>query len=1308
MKKIIFFNDWGDSPAVALERYKRQTPLGDGVWNDIVGVSEIEEADYFIVFDGFPSNELFEKIPLEKVLFFQREPRVIKNPNPYFENALFYGIYENHHHLATWQLVEDFKILQKRTPKKTKLLSTIVSGKAFTYGQKKRLEITKKISEITDILDIYGKGLSYEEFGNAYKGELNYNGICKIRGLEDYKYSLAFENSSYPNYFTEKIIDPILMYAKPIYWGAENIWEYFPEDAFSYVDIFDENAIDQILKEIEKPINYEALKKARELILFKYNLWPAIENVLKNLEGKNKVYMHEKYFSQISQDKILDEELFKGKRNGFFVEVGATDGLHFSNTLFFEKYRNWKGICIEPNPIEFKKLLNSGRTCIPENVAITSHEGKADFLAIDGYGKGLSGIIDNYDERHISRIQIETQNTQSQKRIVKVKTLPLSSIFEKYKISEVDYCSIDVEGSEYEVIKSIDFTKVYIKCFTIENNYGIEKISDFLKSKGYVHWKTVEWDEVFVHKSFLEEIEGKTYYNEEEIRKVIKPHFANLLNLKEGAIFRKFYAKELVNSKRIDPLAKYVYVKFREENIVSEWGKEVYLEHMRAFNEFVEGDGSGKKGIDAFVNSFEKLIDSLKENGFNENVSVLPVSEKKELIEGSHRLGAALYLGIDVPTLMFKNNGWVYDYNFFKSRNLAQHYLDYLALQYLRFNKNLKIALLFPAAEGNEDKVKNILKAHGDIYYEKEILLSKTGAELFLTQVYHNEEWLGTIENGFLGAKDKARYCFNGNSSLRVYLFEKRSEIDLRELKEEIRNIYGIGKHSIHINDSFEETERLANILFNQNSLNFLNYAKLRNFKNFWELFNYLQNKVKEKNIDVEKFCLTGSALLAIFGIREANDLDYISFNDEKIDFGNDKISNHYTEKKYYPTSFDDIIFNPQNYFFFNGIKFASIKVIKKMKQKRGEEKDIRDVKLITNLRENNKELKYYLSHAEIFTEKNELEKAFNLLTYLDLIYPNNSLVKNNLAVVELLKGNKEKFYENILDALIINPNNKIARENYLTQLSTEQNPYGFAASPFPLVSVIIPLYNQGEFLPDAVKSVVNQTYPYWECIIVNDGSTDNSEEVAESLIEQYPDYNIKLLNKKNGGLADARNYGIERSSGDFILPLDSDDMILPEMLKKTVSVLLANKDVSIVGTDTLRFGEVNNSYQTQGLNIDVIKYLDTLNYCSLYRKEVWKQVGGYNKNMVYGYEDWDFWISCAEKGFKEKKVPEYLFKYRIRKNSMLTHSQKNDNILKARIILNHPKLYNEQEKEFARRVLKGLDQNTLSNKEKLLLNEIQ
>ncbi len=241
-----------------------------------------------------------------------------------------------------------------------------------------------------------------------------------------------------------------------------------------------------------------------------------------------------------------------------------------------------------------------------------------------------------------------------------------------------------------------------------------------------------------------------------------------------------------------------------------------------------------------------------------------------------------------------------------------------------------------------------------------------------------------------------------------------------------------------------------------------------------------------------------------------------------------------------------------------------------------------------------------------------------------------------------------------------------------------------------PLVSVIVPCYNLAQYLPETVESLVKQTFTDWECIIVNDGSTDNTSQVAREIIAKYPDKRIYLLEKENGGAADARNFGIRHSKGAFILPLDADDILHPNFLEKTVDVLINCNWIHLVYTDYVEFGAWNKYVQTGDWNPQRLLFQNILCYCCLFRKEVWKAIGGYNPTMP-GYEDWDFWIGCAEKGFTGLRIPQVLFFYRIRENSKYhSRSIKRDKELKAKIILNHPTLYSKIHLMWAKAVISG------------------
>lgn len=231
-----------------------------------------------------------------------------------------------------------------------------------------------------------------------------------------------------------------------------------------------------------------------------------------------------------------------------------------------------------------------------------------------------------------------------------------------------------------------------------------------------------------------------------------------------------------------------------------------------------------------------------------------------------------------------------------------------------------------------------------------------------------------------------------------------------------------------------------------------------------------------------------------------------------------------------------------------------------------------------------------------------------------------------------------------------------------------------------PKVSVIIPCYNYGRYLTDAVESVLHQTFQDFEIIIVNDGSTDDTELVAKSLIERYNKHRITFINQSNSGQpAISRNNGIKVSKGEYILCLDADDKLAPTMLEECVAILDENSDIAIAYTDRLDFDGVEEVVQAGEYDFEKLKYQNHISYCALYRREVWEAVGGYRTNIV-GSEDWDFWIAAGAKGFRGKRIPKPLFMYRRHDTGLFQYSLPNMKFVKAQIILNNSQLYNEKE----------------------------
>lgn len=205
------------------------------------------------------------------------------------------------------------------------------------------------------------------------------------------------------------------------------------------------------------------------------------------------------------------------------------------------------------------------------------------------------------------------------------------------------------------------------------------------------------------------------------------------------------------------------------------------------------------------------------------------------------------------------------------------------------------------------------------------------------------------------------------------------------------------------------------------------------------------------------------------------------------------------------------------------------------------------------------------------------------------------------------------------------------------------------------IVSIVIPAYNQAQWLPEAIQSALNQTVPC-EVIVVDDGSTDNTFEIAQ----KYP---VRLLVKENGGLSNARNMGISVATGEWILTLDADDKIASDFVEKC----LQYKDkYDIIGTGQEEFGDSNNKtiFKTNPTLQDFVQN-NQINCCSLFRKEIWEKIGGYDEEMKLGYEDWDFWLRSTKSGYKVVTVPEHLFFYRKHGVSMVTNAIKNHNQIK-------------------------------------------
>lgn len=200
-----------------------------------------------------------------------------------------------------------------------------------------------------------------------------------------------------------------------------------------------------------------------------------------------------------------------------------------------------------------------------------------------------------------------------------------------------------------------------------------------------------------------------------------------------------------------------------------------------------------------------------------------------------------------------------------------------------------------------------------------------------------------------------------------------------------------------------------------------------------------------------------------------------------------------------------------------------------------------------------------------------------------------------------------------------------------------------------PLISVVIPCYNDGIYLPETLAHLKKQRLKDFEIIIVNDGSTD---ETTLKILKELDAGNITVLHKENGRMSSARNYGVKHARGTYIAALDADDYFDPSFFDKAVAILNTDKNIAVVTSYIQLFGEFRIVAKPRGGNENNFLFSSQCPACAMVRKQCWDEVGGYDEKMIYGYEDWEFYIRITQRGWVIQVIPEKLLFYRQTKKS--------------------------------------------------------
>ncbi|MBR74480.1 MAG: hypothetical protein CL872_06050 [Dehalococcoidaceae bacterium] len=420
---------------------------------------------------------------------------------------------------------------------------------------------------------------------------------------------------------------------------------------------------------------------------------------------------------------------------------------------------------------------------------------------------------------------------------------------------------------------------------------------------------------------------------------------------------------KLITKNRIDIVIGIEYVDFYENKYNTEFFIDLHIEHKRAFNGLKEKEYTGKK---QHLERFNTIINGIKDKQTNtEPIPVYKYKDEYWVIDGFHRSSILSYYNLnknlEIESYQIAPHHGYYPTNiyFFKNKNYDVKYCNYIMYSFLKnYQKDFHCIILFPNDKILPKNLLNEIEEH--IIYDIDIIIDNFKNNFknnFIQLLYYTEEWCKTG-----GYKDKSSPCFNNGNKLKVYFIEKKELNILVDLKKKIRNYYNIGNDSIHIPDTQKECDTLLDLL-NYNTLSFIDKTPSLyiNFPNFNKLFEKLKQFCKENNIDTKKICITSSSVLSVYGIRDCGDMDL--FIDKKYIniFKNTDFDNHnkYTIDKHYSKHFEDIIYNPDNHFYFQEIKFCNLSIIldykkyrvtNKLYGQKSIDKDNRDINNIENI----------------------------------------------------------------------------------------------------------------------------------------------------------------------------------------------------------------------------------------------------------------------------------------------------------------------------------------------------------------------
>lgn len=435
----------------------------------------------------------------------------------------------------------------------------------------------------------------------------------------------------------------------------------------------------------------------------------------------------------------------------------------------------------------------------------------------------------------------------------------------------------------------------------------------------------------------------------------------------------KFINKEdtnnLLTSDRLDIVVKMLYIESYITKKRYDYFLDLYKRHIFLRTGGIEDN---KKNIEDFINVFNTLIDDFKVNGFDKNYPI-PVSiHNNKIVNGAHRLACSIYFKTGCY-IEYKNgygNSWGYDW--FIDQNINDHYLHDIMYKYIELKKeNLYMAVLWGAIEQSWDKVENKIKSNQNIVGRIDYKFSKDEFITVVEEMYSYE--FGVYPSNTIRNKIKSLLKYPTSFSLLIvednetsYIYRegiktnKQAYITKTAIREMLHTEIDVDKYiTMHTTDNSEHNLYISNILLNTFNLEVITKRKaLASRKEFLKWLVEFKETLLRYNIDLNDCCVVGSSSLEVMGIRESTDIDFILKKEVRDKIFTDDFmllsenvdivcSGYHRSSSKNIYSDDEIISDIDKHFYFKGIKFANIEIIKERKEYQKRPKDLKDVELI-------------------------------------------------------------------------------------------------------------------------------------------------------------------------------------------------------------------------------------------------------------------------------------------------------------------------------------------------------------------------